>query len=215
MSVTQRSTTDRLVLEPIGPEHVDDVWTVHQDPVVAEWYGGAWSKRDAAAFCERCAWAWVHDGACKWVAYERQTGELVGRGGLSRLPSDSDKMRSIAALVADPVWEADRLELGWALLGSFRGRGLATEIGREGLRFAVEVLEAARVVAFTERHNRASRGVMERLEMQLRGEIRTVGLIEGDTSTIYTDAPFAVYATRAGSGDDFSTRVRSDPVPPR
>ena len=143
----------------------------------------------------RCAWAWVHDGACKWIAYERHSGELVGRGGLSRLPPDSDQMRSIAALVADPAWAKDRLELGWALLSAFRGRGLATEIGQEGLRFAVEVLGADRVISFTERHNRASRGVMERLEMRLRGEIRTVGLIEGDHSTIHTDAPFAVYAT--------------------
>jgi RimJ/RimL family protein N-acetyltransferase len=195
VSVTQPRTTDRLILEPIGLEHADDVWTIHQDPVVAKWYGGAWLKQDASAFCERCAWAWVHDGACKWIAHERHTGELVGRGGLSRLPPDSDQMRSIAALVADPAWAKERLELGWALLSAFRGRGLATEIGQERLRFAVEVLGADRVVSFTERHNRASRGVMERLEMRLRGEIRTVGLIEGDNSTIHTDAPFAVYAT--------------------
>jgi hypothetical protein len=32
-------------------------------------------------------------------------------------------------------------------------------------------------------------------ELTNRGEIRTVGLIEGDNSTIHTDAPFAVYAT--------------------
>ncbi len=195
MSVTQLRTTDRLVLEPIGPEHADDVWTLHQDAVIVEWYGGTWSKQDAAVFCEGCAMAWVHDGACKWIAYERHTGELVGRGGLSRLPPDSDQMRSIAALIVDPSWAKDRLEVGWAVLSSFRGRGLATEIGREGLRFAAEVLGTERVVSFTERHNRASRAVMERLEMQLRGEIRTDGLVEGDTSTVHADAPFAVYTT--------------------
>jgi RimJ/RimL family protein N-acetyltransferase len=104
-------------------------------------------------------------------------------------------MRSIAALVADPTWEKGRLEIGWALLSAFHGRGLATEIGREGLRFAADVLGTDRVIAFTERHNRASRRVMERLEMHLRGEIRSDGLIEGDHSTVHTDAPFAVYAT--------------------
>lgn len=183
------------MLEPIGLGHANDVWSIHQDPVIAEWYGGAWSKRDASAFCEWCAWAWVHDGVCKWIAYERQTGELVGRGGLSRLPPTSDQARSISALMADAVWAEGRLELGWAVLGSFRGRGLATEIGREGLHFAVEVLGVDRVIAFTERHNWASRKVMERLEMTLRGEICTVGLVEGDTTTIHNDAPFAVYAT--------------------
>jgi RimJ/RimL family protein N-acetyltransferase len=114
---------------------------------------------------------------------------------LSRLPPDSDQTRSITALVAEPSWAKNRLELGWALLSSFRGQGLATEIGQEGLRFAVELLGASRVVAFTERHNWASRAVMERLDLRLRGEIRTAGLIEGDRSTVHRDAPFAVYAT--------------------
>jgi RimJ/RimL family protein N-acetyltransferase len=195
MAVSEPRTTDRLVLEPIGPDHANDVWTLHQDPVVAEWYGGAWSQTEAAAFCELCTWAWAHDGVGKWIAYERTTGKLAGRGGLSRLAAGSDQMRSIAALVADRAWKEQRLELGWALLGAFRGRGLATEIGREGLRFAPEELGAERVVAFTERHNSASRAVMERLGMRLRGEIRTAGLIEGDTRTVHSDAPFAVYAT--------------------
>ena len=195
MSGSQTRATERLILEPIGLEHADDVWAIHQDPVVAQWYGGAWSEPETAAFCERCAWAWAHDGACKWIAHDRDTGELVGRGGLSRLAPDSDQMRSIAALVADPAWEKGRLEIGWALLSAFHGRGLATEIGREGLRFAADVLGSDRVIAFTERHNRASRRVMERLEMHLRGEIRSDGLIEGDNSTVHTDAPFAVYAT--------------------
>jgi RimJ/RimL family protein N-acetyltransferase len=188
-------TTDRLVLVPIGPEHARDIRTIHQDPVVAEWYGGAWSEEDAVAFCGGCAWAWEHDGVCKWIAYEQVSGDLVGRGGLSRLAPDSDQLRSIAALVADPAWTEQRLELGWALRSAFRGRGLATEIGREGLRYAAEVLGSDRVVAFTERHNRASRAVMERLGLRPLGEIRTVGLVEGDASTVHPDAPFAVYAT--------------------
>jgi RimJ/RimL family protein N-acetyltransferase len=130
----------------------------------------------------------------QWIAYDRDTGELVGRGGLSRVAPDADQTQSIAALVGDPAWAKDRLELGWALRSEFQGRGLATEIGREGLRVADEVLGTHRVVSFTERHNRASRRVMERLGLRYRGEIRTVGLIEDDDS-LHDDAPFAVYAT--------------------
>jgi RimJ/RimL family protein N-acetyltransferase len=193
VSDTQTRTTNRLLLEPIGPEHTDDLWTLHQDPVVSVWYGGVWSEQDAAAFCRWCAQAWTDDDVCKWIAHDRDTGELVGRGGLSRLAPDSDQLRSLAAVVADPAWVKDRLELGWALRSAFRGRGLATEIGREGLRYADEVLGTRLVVSFTERHNRASRRVMERLELRYRGEIRTVGLIEGGDS-LHDDAPFAVYA---------------------
>jgi RimJ/RimL family protein N-acetyltransferase len=201
VSSTQARTTDRLTLHPIGPEYADEIWELHQDPLVAKWYGGAWSKQEAATFCAWCGSAWIDEGVCKWIAHDRESGALVGRGGLSRLAAGSAQLRSISDLVGDTEWARDRLEVGWALGTAFRGRGLATEIGSEGLRFADQVLGNGRVIAFTERHNRASRGVMERLGLHVRGEIRTAGLVEGDDTTVHPDAPFAVYATQARSRD--------------
>jgi len=69
------------------------------------------------------------------------------------------------------------------------------EIGREGLVFARDVLAAQGVVAFTERHNVNSRGVMERIGMTYTGEIRWRGLVEGQTEQ-QDAAPFAVYLTQ-------------------
>ena len=34
------TTTERLRLEPVRPEHAGDLWTLHQDPVVAQWFAG-------------------------------------------------------------------------------------------------------------------------------------------------------------------------------
>jgi RimJ/RimL family protein N-acetyltransferase len=48
-----------------------------------------------------------------------------------------------------------------------------------------------------ERHNWASRKVMERLGMRLAGEIRACGLIEG-RSGVHDAAPFALYAIGVG-----------------
>jgi RimJ/RimL family protein N-acetyltransferase len=186
--------TEHLILEPIGPEHTDDLLVLHEDPVVADWYGGVWSRAHAEAFAEHCSLAWARDGVCKWIARDRTTGELVGRGGLSRMTAESAQTMQIQTLLADGLWERDRLEIGWALLSAFQGRGLATEIGREGLRYAYEVLGAAVVTAFTERCNLASRAVMERLGLRLRGEIETYGLVEGP-GDLHDDAPFTVYAT--------------------
>ena len=67
--------------------------------------------------------------------------------------------------LVDPCWRVDRLEIGWALCSECHGQGYATEIGREGLAFAKEVLAGRAVVSFTERHNIASRRVMERIGM--------------------------------------------------
>jgi RimJ/RimL family protein N-acetyltransferase len=190
-----RRTTERLILDPIGPEHAHEVWTLHQDETIAGWWAGPWSETDAARFCEHCAQGWTRDGVGKWIAHDRDTGALVGRGGLSRMAAPADATRQIQALITDPSWAQDRLEIGWALRGAFRGLGLATEIGREGLRFAFEDLGAHSVISYTERHNLASRRVMERLGLELRGEIHGLGLVEGD-DVLHDDAPFAVYATR-------------------
>jgi RimJ/RimL family protein N-acetyltransferase len=72
------------------------------------------------------------------------------------------------------------------------GRGYATEIGRAGLALAFDELGAEAVVAFTERHNRRSRAVMERLGMRHAGEFVGRGLVEG-LDGIHDGAPFALY----------------------
>ena len=176
--IVRSRLTQRLRLEPITLERADDLWKLHQDPGVAEYYveEAQWTHEDA----ERCAAAfevdWQDHGVSKWLAYDRADGALVGRGGLS-------------------TWSFDReqgLEVGWALLGAFRGRGLATEIGHAGIALAFSELEASEVVAFTEVHNRPSRAVMERLEMTYIRDIVWRGLIEGRDG-VHDGAPFALY----------------------
>jgi len=186
-------TTGRLHLEPIGPEHAHDVWLLYQDPAVVRWVDGPWSPEQAEAFAAGWRRRWEQDSVGKWMAYLHD-GTLVGRGGLSRMPVDARSTTQIQRLV-DPCWRADRLEIGWALRSEFHGQGYASEIGREGLVFARDVLAAQGVVAFTERHNVNSRGVMERIGMTYTGEIRWRGLVEGQTEQ-QDAAPFAVYLTQ-------------------
>ncbi|HKD93797.1 MAG TPA: GNAT family N-acetyltransferase [Gaiellaceae bacterium] len=188
--------TARLSLEPIGPRHADDLVRLHQDPVVATWVAGPWSTAEAGEFAESAQRGWANDGVHKWIAYRRSDGALVGRGGLSRMPVDAPTTVQIASLTEGTDWSSSRLEVGWSLLGDFRGQGYATEIGREGLRFAHSAFSAESVIAFTERHNLASRKVMERLDMRYVGEIAARGLVEGRTGE-FDDAPFAVYLKHA------------------
>jgi len=138
--------TERLRLEPIGPEHADDLLRIYTDPIVARWWG-TWTAEMAQREAELMGRGWAIDGVHKWVAYDRSTGELVGRGGLSRARVDGH----------------DHLEIGWVLRGEFTGRGYATEIGRAGLAVAFDELGANDVVSFTEARNIKSRAVMERL----------------------------------------------------
>ena len=176
-----RVLTERLRLEPVDGTRADDLWRLHQDPGVATWYAGAWSRDEAKAQAAQMAASWAAHGIGKWLAYDRRSGKLVGRGGPSRL--------TLAG--------KERVELGWAVRQELWGRGYATEIGAAGLRFVDEVLGVAEVVAFTEVHNARSRAVMERLGMSYVGEIRAPGLVDGEDG-VRDDAPFALYRSARG-----------------
>jgi len=134
---------------------------------------------------------------------DRVSGEVIGRGGLSRIPVDDDWAQIYALLPAQPwvhvayetrrpfVAHANWVEIGWALRRKFWGRGYASEIGRAGLAFAFDALGVQAVVSCTVRHNVRSRAVMERIGMQYAGEIRSRGIAKGVDGEQY-DAPYAV-----------------------
>jgi RimJ/RimL family protein N-acetyltransferase len=196
--------TARLRLEPVGPARAADLWLVHRDDQVWRWYDGEEpSLEQAQRWAGAMGDSWHSHGVHKWIAYDRASGEVVGRGGLSRTPVDDD-WGQLYRFLPDEPWvraahENDRpflahahwLEIGWALRRPFWGRGYAAEIGRAGLAFAFDVLGVQAVVSCTVRHNVRSRAVMERIGMRYAGEIRSRGLVDGMDGE-QDDAPFAV-----------------------
>jgi RimJ/RimL family protein N-acetyltransferase len=176
--------TDRLRLEPIGPAQASDFWSIHNDDEVVPWYDG-WrpSVAEAEERARFMADSWRLHGVHKWMAYDRMTGGLVGRGGLSRAPMDDDWGRLEGFLPAESwVREAHEselpfrayanwLEIGWALRRDFWGNSYASEIGRAGLAFAFHELEVQAVVSCTRADNARSRAVMDRIGMRYAGEL--------------------------------------------
>jgi RimJ/RimL family protein N-acetyltransferase len=162
---TRIRLTDRLRLEPIGPEHATDLWTLHQDDRVARWYWGRWSVAEARRRAVHMGRAWEADGVHRWIAYDRASGELVGRGGLCYAEVEGQR----------------RLDVGWAVRADLWGRGYATEIGRAGMAFARDDLGTRQVVAVAEPDNARSRAVMERIGMRYARDIVRDG------------APFVLY----------------------
>ncbi|GAA5013268.1 GNAT family N-acetyltransferase [Actinopolymorpha pittospori] len=150
----------RLRLEPVGPEHSEDLWRLHVHPDVAAWLGGPWTQEVARRSAVRVRAGWDAAGAGIWVAYDRVTGELVGRGGLA--PYSLDGLATY--------------EVGWIVHPDRWGQGYATEMGMAGLEFAFQELGAREVVAFTLPHNTRSRAVMDRLGMRYDREIVHAGM---------------------------------------
>ena len=66
---------------------------------------------------------------------------------------------------------AERVELPYALLPRWWGKGIATEAAKACLRFAFEEADLARVVAGADTPNTASLRVIEKLAMVPVGEI--------------------------------------------
>src|SRR5947209_14164930 len=132
--------TERLRLEPIRESHLDDYLTVFTDDAVAEWYAGRPTREEAQADVTRLARTWNVVGVHKWLAYERDSGDVVGRGGLSSIPVDSGSGKAVVELLGSAPWLLESiddgngnrlarnwLEIGWALRGQFWGRGYASE----------------------------------------------------------------------------------------
>lgn len=196
--------TTRLRLEPAVSVRASDLWLVQSDDEVWPWYGSARPDRsEIERRAKHMGDCWQHHGVHKWIAYKRGSGEVIGRGGLSRTPVNDDWAQLYQYLPDEPwvqapyedprpfVAHARWLELGWAVRSQFWGQGYAAEIGRAGLAFAFEALGAEAVVSCTTRHNARSRAVMERIGMRYAGEIQTRGVVEGDSGE-RDDAPHAV-----------------------
>jgi RimJ/RimL family protein N-acetyltransferase len=196
--------TDRLRLEPIMDAHAEDYFLVFQDDAIAEWYEGKPTREEAQRDANEAGRLWNSIGFHKWLVYERASGKVVGRGGLSamRLHAHDGAIRSFLPQEAwaDEGFGNDEagplarrwVEIGWALRGEYWGRGYASEVGRAGLQFAFEELDMRAVVSFTERHNLRSRAVMEHIGMTYAGEFLGVGLIEGRHG-VHDGVPFSLY----------------------
>ncbi|MFD2077840.1 Protein N-acetyltransferase, RimJ/RimL family [Actinopolymorpha cephalotaxi] len=164
--------TRRLRLEPIGPEHGTDLWRLHARPEVADWLGGAWTRESGRRSVLRLRAGWDAAGFGTWAAYDRDDGELVGRGGIAPYVLDGRSTH----------------EIGWTVRPERWGRGYATEMGAAGLVLAFTELGAREVVAFTLPHNARSRAVMDRLGMRFAREVPHAGM----RHVLYVVRPAAV-----------------------
>ena len=138
--------TERLVLESLGPAHVGGLARILGDPRVGATLGGVQDEDWVRAHVASVQEAWARDGFNWWAAMDRSSGEVVGRGGLSRKPIDGEV----------------QVEAGWTIAPERWGQGLATEVGAAAIEAARDH-GIAELVSITVPHNVASRRVMEKL----------------------------------------------------
>ena len=149
-------TTERLHLRPFTPADQDAIHAVYSDPLGMRHVGhGVHGTMAETANALRIYGEVLARRGYSFLAVtERESGALIGDGGLHPLGG-----------------QGPDVELGYTLAHSAWGRGYATELGRALIGHAFEVLRAPRVVAQVEPANRASRHVLEKLGMTER-EVR-------------------------------------------
>jgi RimJ/RimL family protein N-acetyltransferase len=160
MGLPDTFCTERLRAERLRPEHLDELCRMHRDAQVMATLGGLRSDEQTRRFLQESLDHWERHGFGLWVFRDRGDGRFAGRGGLRKIAVDG----------------RDEVEVAYALMTDFWGKGLATEMAAATVRVAFEQLGLAEVVAFTLPTNWASRRVMEKVGFQYERDIVHAGL---------------------------------------
>jgi RimJ/RimL family protein N-acetyltransferase len=162
--IPDRIETPRMVLERLRMEHLEELSRLLRDPRVAAtgWPGGEPpSEHEVIASLADKERHWARHGFGMWLMRDRETGEMVGRGGLQWTTY---------------VRDLDEVEVGWSVTPERWGQGLATELALASVDVAFGPLDLDQIVAFTLPDNVASRRVMEKAGFSYDREILHVGL---------------------------------------
>jgi [ribosomal protein S5]-alanine N-acetyltransferase len=159
----ERFETARMVCERVAldqaPEHLRllldtrvsrTLWPRRASPTAAEILDGLAAKVEH----------WERHGFGMWLLRDRETGEMVGRGGLQH---------TYTAALND-------IEAGWAIVPERWGQGLATELAHACVEVGFEQLDLLEIIAFTQPTNVASRRVMEKAGFEYERNIMHAGL---------------------------------------
>ena len=139
----------------IGHEHHAPLLAMLGDPRVGATMGGTRSAEEVTAVIDRHVAGWETDGFHYWIFLDRETGEAIARGGLSRTS----------------VTGRDEVEVGWVVVPDRWGQSYATELGAAALDVAFGPIALDTVISYTLPENAASRRVMEKLGFSYEREI--------------------------------------------
>ena len=143
----ERIETDRLKGERICNEHGKLLLEMASNLEVMATLGGTLSEEKVKAKIKYNCEQWENYGHGQWIFFDKETEVFVGRGGIRRVVVNNRK----------------EVELGYALMPEFWGKGLAVEIGEKALSIAFDEFFYPSVVAYTLVTNKKSERVMQKI----------------------------------------------------
>jgi RimJ/RimL family protein N-acetyltransferase len=159
----ERVQTPRLTCERLALEHVEELMPLLLDPRIVR---TLWprdeppTEEDVAAGTAAKVEHWERYGFGLWLVRDRETGAMVGRGGLQYTYAPG----------------LNEVEAAWAIVPERWGEGLATELAGAAIDVAFDALDLPWIVALALPHNAASRRVMEKTGFTYQRHIDYFGL---------------------------------------
>ena len=148
--------TDRLTLRVPTMDDVDVLAAYWSDPETMKYIGHSGEPWTREVVEQRLAQAIERQrisGMCFWVVERRDTGMVIGQGGLVPVANTGPE-----------------IELGYRLGREHWGKGYATEIARASARYAFQSLGLDRLIAVTYPENIGSRKVLLNAGFDEQGE---------------------------------------------
>lgn len=158
--MTDSFETERLTAERLREHHYDLLCHMHNDRQVMATLGGPRPDAETRAFLKRELAHWRSHGFGLWIFRDKARGAFAGRAGLRHI--------EIAGV--------DEVELAYALMAEFWGRGLATEIAAKLVEIGFERLGLGELIAFTWTINKASERVMQKAGFTYEHDFAHAGL---------------------------------------
>jgi [ribosomal protein S5]-alanine N-acetyltransferase len=151
--------TDRMIAKRITKSDFEDLVIMHQDEEAMATLGGMRSVEETRENLEWNLKQWQDNGFGLWIFRSKITGQLIGRGGIRRVP----------------IRDVEEIELGFALMPEYWGQGLATEMAKASTEVAFEKLRLRSLVSFTLTTNLASQHVIEKTGFKYEKDIELGG----------------------------------------
>lgn len=144
--------TERLVLRPLCTQDLDTCNEYAMDAETCRYmiYLPNHTSEETLSFLQGCEANWRKERIDAFEFAITLDGRHIGAVSIAK--------------------EEDGMEMGWILNRAYQGQGYACEAARALMDFAIEVLDAQRIVAHCDTRNAPSYRLMEKLGMQRMGE---------------------------------------------
>ena len=167
--------TERLLLTPYAMSDLDiavEIWT---DPEVLKYICEPADYDTMVEEMPNAIKRGGNGGIGIWCINDPKSGEKLGEAYILPMPVEEDDI-DYSLIVMGQMPDVD-IEIGYFLKPSAWGKGYATEVCKQLLRFAFEKVMLDEVVASVNDENLASKSVLEKSGLTDRGRARCWGEI--------------------------------------